>query len=690
VIACLFPGVSSSGAEVEAEPEGRFLFDAARSQVGPGAGWAVRDAAVSVVGEGAGGGVRVEAGGGRDPWPGITLPAPEGRWDLSAFGRLEVALWNPARTSLKVFCRVDNPGADGRSNCVTGELSLEGGAAGVLRIPLRTHSGSTLGGRLFGMRGYPVDAGGAGTLDLARVTQVLLFLHQPAERQAFGVRSIRAVGRPDRITARVTDAEPYLPFIDRLGQYRHRDWPGKAAGEPALVAHRKAEEQDLAARPGPSEWNGYGGWAAGPQLEATGFFRTEKRDGRWWLVDPDGRLFWSHGVDCVGMLDVTPVEGREAWYEGLPGPADSGGAHFREAARALKGHYAGRSPRSFCFAGFNLERKYGTDWRQASAAMAHRRLRAWGMNTVANWSDAGITAMRRTPYTDSIDAWDAPRLAGSEGYWGQFPDVFDPGFERGLRRRMETRRGRSAGDPWCLGYFSDNELSWGDEFSLAEAALRSPPEQAGKQAFIADLRRRHTDIEALNRAWGSAHASWDALLAHRGTPNRGRAETYFRTVRDVIRGVAPRQLYLGCRFAWVNARAAAAAARYCDVVSFNLYQRSIADFRFPGGVDVPLIVGEFHFGALDRGMFHTGLVAVGDQDARAAAYREYVEGALRHPQCVGTHWFQWQDEPTTGRVWDEENYQIGLVDIADTPYRETVDAVRAVGLRMYRLRSEGR
>lgn len=61
-----------------------------------------------------------------------------------------------------------------------------------------------------------------------------------------------------------------------------------------------------------------------------------------------------------------------------------------------------------------------------------------------------------------------------------------------------------------------------------------------------------------------------------------------------------------------------------------------------------------------------------------------------HPQFVGTHWFQWQDEPTTGRAWDEENYQIGLVDIADTPYRETVDAVREVGLRMYRWRAESR
>jgi hypothetical protein len=85
-------------------------------------------------------------------------------------------------------------------------------------------------------------------------------------------------------------------------------------------------------------------------------------------------------------------------------------------------------------------------------------------------------------------------------------------------------------------------------------------------------------------------------------------------------------------------------------------------------------------------MFHTGLVAVENQEARAQAYSEYVRGALRHPQFVGTHWFEYQDQPTTGRVYDEENYQIGFVDIADTPHPEIVEASQAIGREMYKLR----
>jgi beta-galactosidase GanA len=237
--------------------------------------------------------------------------------------------------------------------------------------------------------------------------------------------------------------------------------------------------------------------------------------------------------------------------------------------------------------------------------------------------------------------------------------------------------------------------------SLALAALASPADQPAKSAFVADLKAKYNFIGALNAAWGTSHTSWDDFAASTVLPSRDQAatdlkafytrtaETYFRVVRDAIKESAPHQLYLGCRFAWANPRAAAAAAKYCDVVSYNLYQRSIATFIAEGAGDVPLIIGEFHFGALDRGMFHTGLVPVADQADRAKAYSDYVRGALRHPQFVGTHWFQYQDQPTTGRVLDEENYQIGFVDIADTPYREMVESSRTIGLEMYRARLEG-
>jgi hypothetical protein len=541
-----------------------------------------------------------------------------------------------------------------------------------------------------------VSSGGPGTIDARNVTQLLFFVNRPKESQTFEVDDVRASGSYTAPTAWTSDAAPFFPFIDTFGQYKHKDWPGKVHSLAELQQRREAEAKELAAQPGPTAWNKYGGWAGGPQLQATGFFRTEKVNGKWWLVDPDGRLFFSHGIDCVRMMDITPIEERAAWFEDFPGHQPEF-QEFMSQGYALKGHYAGRSPQCFAFASANLKRKYGPDWWTAYADTAHRRLRSWGLNTIANWSDAGVFLMRRTPYTDTLSSRGAKQIEGSEGYWGKFPDVFDPSFSNGVQRAMQGKRKSSANDPWCIGYFSDNEMSWGDDTALALGALKSPAEQAAKREFVADLKAKYGEIATLNAAWGTTHDSWDALLASRAAPDRQKAradllafstktaETYFRTVRDAIKAVAPNQLYLGCRFAWVNDLADLAAGKYCDVISYNLYRRSVANFKNPSS-DKPLLIGEFHFGALDRGLFHTGLVPVENQAARAQAYKQYVLGALRHPQFVGTHWFQWKDEPTTGRVLDEENYQIGFLDIADTPYAEIIAASREVGASLYRTR----
>ena len=652
------------------------------------------DAKVSAATSGAGLALRVITGH-QAPWPGVTLRAPGGFWDLSSYADVALDIKNVGTNQVTVLCRVDNPGADGVQHCVTGSLDLRPGQTGSLKIRLNRIGEAKLGGKLFGMRGYPAALGSAAPIDPANVTQVLVFLSKPDAEHQFDVRDVRASGKYSPPTASVTDATPFFPFIDTFGQYRHKGWPGKTASLADLTAKREQEVRDLATNPGPKDWDKYGGWAAGPQLKATGFFRTEKVGNKWWLVDPDGRLFFSQGIDCVRMLDTTPVDEREGWFDALPGQ-EPPLSEFFSHGYALKGHYEGRQPKCFSFAGADLVRKYGADWRKTSAETIHQRLRSWGLNTIGNWSDESVWLMRRTAYTDSVGSSGAPEIQGSEGYWGKFPEVFDPRFADAVRRGMEARKGKSAGDPLCIGYFSDNEMSWGDEVSLAVAALQSPPGQPAKQAFVADLKAKYSTIERLNEAWGASHTSWDALLESRQAPDKEKAradltafytrvaERYFQTVRDAIKSLAPDQLYLGCRFAAVNSRAAAAAAKYCDVVSYNLYQRSVADFQFNGGADVPLIIGEFHFGALDRGLFHTGLVPVADQAARALAYKEYVRGAVRHPQFVGCHWFQYQDEPTTGRVYDEENYQIGFVDIADTPYTETIEAARAVGGMLYR------
>src|SRR6185437_13991566 len=116
----------------------------------------------------------------------------------------------------------------------------------------------------------------------------------------------------------------------------------------------------------------------------------------------------------------------------------------------------------------------------------------------------------------------------------------------------------------------------------------------------------------------------------------------------------------------------------------NVYGKSLDPSRygFMDKVDRPCIIGEYHFGALDRGMFAPGLVEAVDQAGRGRLYKSYLDSVLASPVFVGAHYFEYEDEPLTGR-FDGENYQIGFVSVTDTPYRENVKAATEEHRSMY-------
>ncbi len=672
---------------------------------GPGLPWGIekiehRDASATVKKEGAAEILCVTTGH-RQQWPGITLLPTQGKhWNLAANAQLILELKNTGKTAARIYCRVDNPKTDGSKHCLKASLPLEPGRSGTLQVSLR--SSDNLGGLLFGMENYPAAPAGTPATDFepSNVNALVVFVADPSADQHFEILGIRATGEYRAPTASVGDAKPFFPFIDAFGQYKHKDWPGKTKSDADLVARRDAEASALKRARPPALWDKFGGWAEGPALAATGAFRTEKVGGKWWLVDPEGRLFFSQGIDCVGHYDTTPTDDRESWFEAFPGEQPEYLQFYRKDI-PVAGYYLGRQPKCFSFFKANLFRKYGADWEKKYPAVVHERLKAWGINTIGNWSEAPILRLRLTPYVEDIFTGDVKRIqGGGKGAWGKFADVFDPGFAATLRRKMATKAGKSADDPWCIGYFVDNELTWSSDISLAIGTLQSPADQPAKQVFLADLRAKYGSIEKLNAVWGVAHASWEALAQTQLAPDMDKAredllafnakiaETYFRTVRDIVKEVAPKRLYLGCRFATSNDVAVRAAAKYCDVVSYNLYRREVETCRFPG-CDKPVIIGEFHFGALDRGLFGQGLVAVGNQTERAAAYTSYMLGAARNPALVGAHWFQWSDQPVTGRSYEEENFQVGFVDVADTPYPELTAASRKVAETVYQTRSGG-
>jgi len=101
-------------------------------------------------------------------------------------------------------------------------------------------------------------------------------------------------------------------------------------------------------------------------------------------------------------------------------------------------------------------------------------------------------------------------------------------------------------------------------------------------------------------------------------------------------------------------------------------------------LDLPIMVGEWHFGALDAGLPASGIGHVPDQASRGKAFRVYLEDAAAKPWWVGVHYFTLYDQSALGR-FDGENYNIGFVDTCSRPYGPLVAAARAGHERMYRV-----
>ena len=509
----------------------------------------------------------------------------------------------------------------------------------------------------------------------------------------------------------------FLPCIDRYGQFRHRDWPGKTRTDADLKRAAEAEAEDLAAHPGPRDRNAYGGWTKGPWLKATGRFRAEKLDGKWWLVDPEGCLFWSFGpVRVTPSSAMTPMNGdpvssrrgvplpdRDPLFAELPPPPGHAGENafskfWTTRDELLFPFYASRGEtRIYDFSSANLYRKYGEGYYETFAELAHRRLRSWGCNTIANSSDVKICLMDRTPYAERVECQSRP-IAASKGHWWKFRDPWDASFAAGVTAALKAH-GREAHDKWCIGFFVDNEVDWGAwPRQLAEWTLRSPADQPAKVEFARRLRAKYADVSKLNAAWQTSHAGWDDLLRSTSVPGAAATgdleaftaaicDEYFRRTRAVVKAFDPALMYLGCRFAG-SARpwAIAACAKYCDVVSYNIYAESIAEWRLPQNLDAPVMIGEFHFGAPDRGPFGVGVRQAKDQADRAVKLAKYVRSALANPQVVGVHWHQFSDQATSGR-FDGEYFQVGWTDICDRPYPETVKALREVAYPLYETRA---
>ncbi len=643
--------------------------------------------------------------------PQVIVTPTSGTWDWSGKGELQLRVQNAMAWAVTFDVDIE----DARGQHLHASVGVPAGPPQTVVIPLHAVSPRDQGMQV----GPPmpfVDQGRRwllathvdGVLDRAAVRAVRLSMPAPQAVQSLWL------GRMEPVAGEPTLRAAYTDIVDGYGQAVRDNWPEKIDSDAALRAAHARERKALAETQAlAKDTDRYGGRLDGQKLTATGWFRTQKSAGRWHLVTPEGHAFFSLGVNAVsadGGRSV--VEGREFMFSSLPPDKGAWTAFYGVSERPNTDQGASRGlgfnhGRWFDFQAANLYRVDGEDWLGAWRARSLDRLQAWGFNTIGNWSDPALGQAHRLPYTRSVNiAGNYANVATGLDYWGRMPDPFDPRFVQAADKAAAQAAAAVQDDPYLLGYFADNELAWAGvgaqgRWALALGTMHGDEHSPAKAAFIAMLQKKYGDAIRLGNAWGLPLTSWEMLQAAGFAPPspnqahpavaedysawlRQYADTYFSVVAAAIRRHDAHHLFLGGRFAVNTPEAVAACARYCDVISFNVYAdlpQHGFDVAAVHALDRPVLIGEFHFGSDDRGPFGKGVVSVSNEAQRGEAYAKFVDAAASDPAIIGAHWFQYTDQPVSGRLLDGENSHVGLVGITDIPFGSFVEAVQAANRR---------
>lgn len=478
---------------------------------------------------------------------------------------------------------------------------------------------------------------------------------------------------PDELeTPLLTEGE----LLDPLGQSALRDWENKRRSRGQV--RDSLRQQRSRATSAPAADSRPDGGDVDRRFEASGYFRVQQTEDRWWLVDPEGRPFWSSGVNCVRPSVPTHYGGLEDALEWLPDESNPG----RETDADV-----------LDFLVANLARAFGADsYYDAWEEITREFLSRAGFNTIGNWSDEQFVQNDDRPYVVTLGT----EFPSVKDLYRGFPDVLDPDFEEDVRQ-IAAKLEDVAADRQLIGYFIQNQPAWTLEESPAEGLLRFPKESHTRDELVDVLEEKYATSAALSRSWGM-DVTFDELRSDaietkftqsaiddlRAFSERITA-TLFREISEACRRVDENHLNLGIRFAADIPEWMLASVDPFDVLTMNCYQPKLpAEVfeRYSSDLGKPILVGEWAFGALDVGLPEFGRCEVRDQRSRAEALRVYLEDAMAQPWCIGAHWHQLYDQSALGRA-DGSASNFGLLDVCNQPYEEVVSAFRTTHSRQY-------
>jgi len=384
----------------------------------------------------------------------------------------------------------------------------------------------------------------------------------------------------------------------------------------------------------------------------TGFFHVEKINGRWWTIDPDG---------------------------------------FCNIQRCINNFQQGKSPLNKH--SFDSLYNSGEEWMNKTA-VEFKRI---GLNGIGAWSDVNAirnfnSSSRKQKLSYSVNLnlmtkygqkrGGTYEMEGNTGFPNQTIFVFDPEFAGFCDSVARADISKWKNDQNLYGYFSDNELPLGKANLIGYLTLKAEKDP-GKIAAEKWLKSKGITKEAINDEIKNEFAGYVA--------NR-----YFDIVSNAIKKADPNHMYLGSRVhseVKFNSEVMKAAGKYCDVISINYYTVWSPDQQhldnWAKWTGKPFIITEFYTKGMDSRLPNTTGAGwnVRTQKDRGYSYQDFCLALLESGNCVGWHYFKYQDNdpeyPEAGRSNIDSNK--GIVNNRYSFYTDIVNAMQQLNQQVYSL-----
>ncbi|MDN3666960.1 hypothetical protein ACFFU1_08025 [Algibacter miyuki] len=393
----------------------------------------------------------------------------------------------------------------------------------------------------------------------------------------------------------------------------------------------------------------YGGDLRHQMDEATGFFHVKKIGDRWWGIDPLGYKYFNAALNGV----------------------TNGKSKRTKAAFAEK---------------FGTKKK----WINETVDMLQEN----GFNCAGSWSDvetiveANKTLEKPLPYTiiwNFMSSYGRKRggthqQPGHTGYPEDAIFVFDPEFETFCDQHAKKLL-KYKDDPNLFGHFSDNEMPF--KFKALDNYLKLPKDDFG---YLAASK------------WLVNHGITKKQITdeHRELFMAFVADKYFSVVSSAIKKYDPNHMYIGSRF-YSSERNhpefMKTAGKYLDVISINYYNHWTPDFEdmrnWGKWANKPFLVTEYYVKGEDSGMGNTSGAGwiVRTQEDRGLFYQNYNLALIESKNCVGWHYFKYQDNDPTAKGVDPSNVDAnkGIVSNEYEIWTPMMEKMKALNINIYGL-----